>query len=182
METAIKNKCNKKDDIHNKKNNKELFVVDRGELMEKINDIIINLDKTTKIEDSVSKDNDGVNKKKVRRNKKELYALERNLLISKLDNILELEKNNYAIIYEDLIENAELKKFLNENAECIRKYYCSSGWLYFIPHLHGNVKKNEITLMKSIYKDHGYKFASRSKTIMRDNGIKKKCTLIHFIK
>jgi hypothetical protein len=56
----------------------------------------------------------------------------------------------------------------------IKKIYSA-----YNPH---HVKKNEITLMKSIYKDHGYKFASSSKTILRDNGIKKKCTILHFLK
>ena len=162
------------------KNNKELFVANRDELIEKINDII-KLSKKTKIDDIISQ-NDIIDKKKIRRNKKELYATERSILISKLNNILKLEQNNYALIYDDLVENDELNNFLNDNADYIKKIYSASCWVFYTAHLHGNIKKNEITLMKSIYKDHGYKFASRSKTIMRDNGIKKKCTVIHFIK
>ena len=162
------------------KNNKELFVANRDELIEKINDII-KLSKKTKIDDIISQ-NDIIDKKKIRRNKKELYATERSILISKLNNILKLEQNNYALIYDDLVENDELNNFLNDNADYIKKIYSASCWIFYTSHLHGNIKKNEITLMKSIYKDHGYKFASRSKTIMRDDGIKKKCTVIHFIK
>ena len=175
MDLAIK--CDiKKDDKYNKKNNNELFVVDRDALISKLNDII-KLDQKI-----IISQNDDIDKKKIRRNKKELYATERSILISKLNNILKLEQNNYALIYDDLVENDELNNFLNDNADYIKKIYSASCWVFYTAHLHGNIKKNEITLMKSIYKDHGYKFASRSKTIMRDNGIKKKCTVIHFIK
>ena len=58
-------------------------------------------------------------------------------------------------------------KGVNDNAEYIKKIYSASTWIYYTAHLHGSVKKNEITLMKSIYKDHG---------------IKKKCTILHFLK
>jgi hypothetical protein len=160
-----------KNDKH--KNTKELFVVDRNELISKLNDII-QLEQKNKVVES-----DTNNKKKVRRNKKKFYVEERNLLISKLDNLLNIEKNNYAIVYDDLVENTELINFLNDNAEYIKKIYSASAWVYYNPQ---HVKKNEITLMKSIYKDHGYKFASSSKTILRDNGIKKKCTILHFLK
>ncbi len=135
---------------------------------------IIQLEQKNKVVES-----DTNNKKKVRRNKKKFYVEERNLLISKLDNLLNIEKNNFAIVYDDLVENTELINFLNDNAEYIKKIYSASAWVYYNPH---HVKKNEITLMKSIYKDHGYKFASSSKTILRDNGIKKKCTILHFLK
>ena len=160
-------------------NTKELFVVNRDELISKLNDII-QLEQKNKVVES--DDIDTNNKKKVRRNKKKFYVEERNLLISKLDNLLNIEQNNFAIVYDDLVENTELINFLNDNAEYIKKIYSASAWIYYTAHLHGSVKKNEITLMKSIYKDHGFKFASSSKTILRDNGIKKKCTILHFLK
>ena len=53
---------------------------------------------------------------------------------------------------------------------------------FFTTHLHGNIEKDEVTLMKSIYKNDGYKIASKSKTMIRHDGIKKKCTALYFIK
>jgi hypothetical protein len=72
--------------------------------------ILFNSNKKTKL----LKERDTNNKKKVRRNKKKFYVEERNLLISKLDNLLNIEKNNFAIVYDDLVENTELINFLNE--------------------------------------------------------------------
>ena len=82
------------------------------------------------------------NKKKIRRNKKELYSLERQEFISKLNDILKLEQNNYAIIYNDLIENEELKKFLIDNIELIKKYWAHAHWGYFTGHFHNCTTQN----------------------------------------
>jgi hypothetical protein len=129
---------------------------------------------------TLNDNNDFSNKKKIRRNKKELYSVERQEFISKLNDILKLELNNYAIIYNDLIENEELKKFLIDNIELIKKYWAHAHWGYFTGHFHNCIKSDEISLMKSIYKDENYKFASKVRMITRA-GVKKKHTEIHFI-
>jgi len=121
------------------------------------------------------------NKIKIRRNKKELFSIERKLFISKLNDIIQLEKNNNSVIYDDLVENIELKQYLIDNVELIKKYYSCSNWGYFTTHLHGNIPKNEVTLMKSIFKNEGFNITSKSKTIIRHDGIKKICTLLYFI-
>ena len=135
---------------------------------------INNLDKNT--------DDNNSNNKKVRRNKEQFFSVERKEIISKLNDIIKLEKNNNFVIYDDLVENIELKEYLINNVELIKKYYSCSGWGYFTTHLHGNIKKDEVTLMKSIYKNDGYKITSKSKTMVRHDGIKKKCTELYFIK
>jgi hypothetical protein len=125
-------------------------------------------------------DND-VNKKKIRRNKKELFEKEREKIILKLNEIIKLEEKNNTVIYDDLVENIELKQYLIDNVELIKKYYSCSGWGYFTTHLHGNIPKDEVTLMKAIYKSENYKIASRSKSMIRGD-IKKQCSELHFIK
>ena len=91
-------------------------------------------------------------KKKVRKNKKQLFAIERKIIIDKLKEIIKLEENNNIVIYDDLIENIELKDYLINNIDLIKKYYSCSSWGYFTNHLHGIYEQNEITLMKSLYK------------------------------
>ena len=182
MDSTINKKKNNK---HNKTNDTELFIVNKQELMAKISDILQQELKSNSISVSesvsVSDDNDSENRKK-RRNKKELFKAERAEFISKINDIIKIEENNYAILYEDLIENDELKNFLIDNMELIRRIYASGSWGYVICHLNGTLKKNEVNLMKCIYKDDGYKFASKIKILSRNGGIKKKHTQIHFIK
>ena len=160
MDSTINKKKNNK---HNKTNDTELFIVNKQELMAKISDIL-------------------QQELKSNSNKKELFKAERAEFISKINDIIKIEENNYAILYEDLIENNELKNFLIDNMELIRRIYASGSWGYVICHLNGTLKKNEVNLMKSIYKDDGYKFASKIKILSRNGGIKKKHTQIHFIK
>jgi len=134
---------------------------------------INNLDKNTD-------DNNSQNKKKVRRNKKQLFVVERKKIIDKLSEIIKLEENNNVVVYDDLVENMELKEYIIENVDNIKKYYTCSKWGYFTCQHHG-YEKDEVTLMRAIYKDDGYKIASKLKTMVR-NGIKKKCTELYFIK
>ena len=126
-------------------------------------------------------DNNSQNKKKVRRNKKQLFVVERKAVIDKLSEIIKLEENKNVVVYDDLVENMELKEYLVDNVENIKKYYSCSNWGYFTNHLHGIIEKNEITLMKSIYKDEKYKIISCQKTLLRNN-IKKQCLELYFIK
>ena len=126
-------------------------------------------------------DNNSHNNKKIRRNKKQLFVVERKVIIDKLSEIIKLEENNNVVIYDDLVENIELKEYIIQNIENIKKYYRCSNWGYFTNHLHGILDKNEITLMKSIYNDEGFKIISRQKTLLRNN-IKKQCLELYFIK
>ena len=138
-----------------------------------------------KINNSENKDvndntNNSENKKKNRRNKEELYTEERKMIIENINNIIGLSDNKNTVIYTDLCENEELKKYLIENVDLIKKYYVCGTWSYFVSHLH-DYEKNEVSLMKSIYQSDGYIITSKRKTLTINN-IKKKCTELYFIK
>ena len=105
----------------------------------------------------INNDLNNESNKKVRRNKKQLFTVERKIIVDKLKEIIKLEENNNMILYDDLVENIELKEYLINNTDLIKKYYSCSSWGYFTNHLHGIFEQNEITLMKSIYKEDGYK-------------------------
>ena len=124
-------------------------------------------------------DNNSQNKKKVRRNKKQLFVVERKAIIDKLSQIIKLEENKNVVVYDDLVENMELKEYLIDNVENIKKYFSCSNWAYMTAHLH-NIEKNEVSLMKAMFKDDGYKILSNQKTLTRKN-IKKVYTELHFI-
>ena len=125
-------------------------------------------------------DNNSQNKKKVRRNKKQLFVTERKVIIDKLSHIIKLEENNNVVVYDDLVENMELKEYIIKNIENIKKYFSCSNWAYMTSHLH-NIEKNEVSLMKAMFKDDGQKILSNQKTLTRKN-IKKVYTELHFIK
>ena len=129
----------------------------------------------------INNDLNNESNKKVRRNKKQLFTVERKIIVDKLKEIIKLEENNNMILYDDLVENIELKEYLINNTDLIKKYYSCSSWGYFTNHLHGIFEQNEITLMKSIYKEDGYKIISRQKILLR-NDIKKQCLELYFIK
>jgi hypothetical protein len=126
-------------------------------------------------------DNNSQNKKKVRRNKKQLFVLERKAIIDKLSEIIKLEENKNVVVYDDLVENMELKEYIIENIENIKKYYTLSNTAYFTAHHHG-LEKNEVSLMKAIFKNSDIKIMSKLRTVERSKNIKKVCTEYHFFK
>ena len=126
-------------------------------------------------------DDNSQNKKKVRRNKKQLFVAERKVIIDKLSEIIKLEENNNVVVYDDLVENMELKEYIVENIENIKKYYTLSNTAYFTAHHHG-LEKNEVSLMKAIFKNSDIKIMSKLRTVERSGNIKKVCTEYHFFK
>ncbi len=124
-------------------------------------------------------DNNSQNKKKVRRNKKQLFVVERKEIIDKLSQIIKLEENKNVVVYDDLVENMELKEYIIENVENIKKYFSCSSWAYMTAK-HHNLELNEVTFMKALFKDNGYKIVSNQKTLTRKN-IKKVYTELIFL-
>ena len=139
------------------------------------------MEKTRNNSDKNTDDNNSESKKKVRRNKKQLFVLERKAIIDKLSHIIKLEEKNNVVVYDDLVENMELKEYIIENIECIKKYYTLSNTAYFTAHHHG-LEKNEISLMKAIFKNSDIKIMSKLRTVERPGNIKKVCTEYHFFK
>ena len=90
------------------------------------------------------------------------------MFIEKINNTIGLNETKNNVIYNNLCENEELKKYLTENLDLIKKYYMCCEWSYFTAHLHDYVP-NEVSLMKSIYKSHGYIITSKSKTLTINN-------------
>lgn len=116
---------------------------------------------------------------KKRSTKKEMYREEREEIIKKLNEIIGINKNNEIFLY-DLERNEKVKDFLKNNILNVQKYYKCGTWGYFS----NDPKKgsgNEITLLRSIYKNDDYDILS--KRIMNEReGKKKSRVVLIFIK
>jgi hypothetical protein len=124
-------------------------------------------------------DNTSSDKKIVRRNKKLLYDNERNDIINNLINFINSSRDGEYIFLVDLYNNQNLKKYINDNIENIKKYYRCSTWGYFVAE-NNNQQGDIITLLKSILKDHGFEIYRKDITAEKNN-IKKRYTTIRLI-
>jgi hypothetical protein len=115
--------------------------------------------------------------KRNRSNKKIYYGIEREQILNKIIPLINFDNEN-SILYIQLQENDTLKSELKNMVNEIKKYYRCSTWGYFVSLKKGE-KCDEISLLKAIFKDHGYKIFTKEK--MTDyNNIKKKYTKLYF--
>jgi hypothetical protein len=131
------------------------------------------------IDISIDSNNSGGEKKKIRRNKKTYYFEERENLFQELKKLMNLNKDN-SILLIQLHDNIHLKNKLIESIDNIKKIYRCSTWGYFVS-LNNGLKGDEITLLRSIFKEHGYTIFSKD-LIAEYNGIKKRYTTLFFNK
>lgn len=118
-------------------------------------------------------------KKKIRRNKKTYYSNERDNVFQELKLLMNLNEDN-SVLLTQLYDNVNLKNKLIELIDDIKKYYRCSTWGYFVS-INNGEKGDEITLLRSIFKDHDYKIFSKD-IITEYNGVKKRYTKLYFNK
>ena len=123
--------------------------------------------------------NNIIEEKKSRSDKKNHYLNEREKIISKLIKMSNLDDDNSAL-YVQLKSNVDLKNELKNMILEIKKYYRCSSWGYFVS-LKKGVNCDEITLLKAIFKDQGYKIFSKD-VVTEYNHEKKRYTKIYFNK
>jgi len=123
--------------------------------------------------------NSNSEKKKIRRNKKTYYSNERNIFFQQLKTLMDLNEDN-SVLLAQLHDNINLKNKLIESNDDIKKYYRCSTWGYFVAVNNGE-KGDEITLLRSIFKDHDYQIFSKD-IITEYNGVKKRYTKLFFNK
>lgn len=121
---------------------------------------------------------DNIDKKKTRRNKKLFFHNERNEILQKLIKLINFNDNTQSILLAQLKDNIQLIKYLNDIIEDIKKYYRCSTWGYFVSINNGD-KGDEISLLKAIFKDHGYRIFSKDITTEYNN-VKKRYTTLYF--
>ena len=117
-------------------------------------------DKSINSNDNVSNSD----KKKIRRNKKTYYSNEREIIFQQLKILMKLNEDN-SVLLTQLHDNIDLINKLIESTDDIKKYYRCSTWGYFIA-INNEDKGDEITLLRSIFKDHDYKRWSDSRRLV----------------
>lgn len=128
--------------------------------------------------DNIIHDNTDKNDKKIiRRNKKLFYHNERNEILNKLIQLMNFN-NDKSILLVQLKDNQELINYLISITDNIKKYYRCSTWGYFVSINNGEIG-DEISLLKAIFKDHGYRIFSKDITTEYNN-VKKRYTTLYF--
>lgn len=129
--------------------------------------------------DNIIDDMNDKNDKKIiiRRNKKLFYHNERNEILNKLIQLINFN-NDKSILLVQLKDNQELINYLTSITDNIKKYYRCSTWGYFVSINNGEIG-DKITLLKAIFKDHGYRIFSKDITTEYNN-VKKRYTTLYF--
>jgi hypothetical protein len=119
-------------------------------------------------------------KKRNKLTKKQQFKNEREVLINNLNNVIGITKENNCYFLCELEKNDNIKKYLTDNIEDIKKYYKVGKWGFFSNDI-SKGKDNYIGLLRSIYLDSDYEIISKSKIATFDN-IKKQYTMWDFRK
>jgi hypothetical protein len=117
-------------------------------------------------------------KTRVRPTRIDKYKMERNNLINNLEILMNLTEKKRGILLYDLEQDILLKKYLKEKIPEIKKIFKCGCWNYFIQK---EEDRNEIGLLKSIFKNEGFKILSKRK-YMDINGVKKQFNILYFYK
>jgi len=115
---------------------------------------------------------------KKRSTKKELFRNQREEIIKKINNLLEItEKKNYVYLYD--IENGEnIKNEINKMSDEIKKYFRVGNWNYYIMKNNGE-KPLEIGLIRAVYRDEDILMTTKEIKIER-NGNKVR-TVVYYL-
>ncbi len=81
------------------------------------------------------------------------YIQERQDVLNKLLNILEITKENNMLSLKKLDESEEKKNKITELVEDVKKYFICSKWNYFINKKKPDFKRTYLSLIKAIMKD-----------------------------
>ena len=110
--------------------------------------------------------------------KSERYTEEREKLIKELEKKIGLTEEIRGVLLYDLEQNNELKEYLKDKIPEIRKIYKCGCWNYFIQK---EENRDEIGLLKSIFRDEKYELISKRILAEREGG-KKQYSSIYFFK
>jgi hypothetical protein len=101
------------------------------------------------------------------------YTIERNDILQKLLNILEISDTNKTFSLKNLDENETKQKLIIELESDIKKYFLCSRWTYF-SNKNREFKRSYLSLIKAIMKDLNIKMNS-STLIKKTDDNKTKC-------
>lgn len=112
--------------------------------------------------------------------KTELYPIEREEILNKIFEILNINKNNNTFSLGDLDSDEKIQNQILELENDIKKYFICGSWFCFASL---NVKRKVLSIIKNIMKVMNYKMISKRKLIKIKNSDKKhQDTFYYFIK
>ena len=112
--------------------------------------------------------------------KTELYTDERQIILNKIFEILNINDSNNTFFLKDLDNDEKKQNQILELELDIRKFFVCGSWASFAC---PNVKRKVLSMIKNIMKVMNYKMISKRKLIKVDNTDKKhQETFYYFIK
>jgi hypothetical protein len=107
------------------------------------------------------------------------YTNERQIILEKIFDILEINKVNNKISLKELDENIEKQNKITELENDIKKYFIITGWGYF-SNKKRESKRKFLSLIKSIVKDMNVKMITSTLVKKLDDNITK-CETFYII-
>jgi len=182
IDVLVQNKDEKDD---KKEKNVTYFVIKENQVANDMNhkiDILMQkLDEKNETKSVVAENNNQIEQKEIghttkKKTKAEKYQKERKEFINELERIMGLTESKKEMLLYDLENNDELKKYLKDKIADIQKFYNYYSWNYF-----KKKDASDIGLLRAIFKEEKYDIIN--KQVMKDiNGVKKKYTVLYFIK
>ena len=112
---------------------------------------------------------DNIKKKRNKSTKKQLYKEERNQFLEDLNEIININDEHNTVIVYSINNSFELKDFISNNQDKIKKIFNYSRWSYFIKDR--NNKSEISSLIKNIYKHEKYDIFTKRVNVKDDNNI-----------
>ena len=110
--------------------------------------------------------------------RKKIYIKERQDIINKVFEILNINESNNILYLRDLDANEEMQKQILELETDIRKYFVSGAWACFgCP----NIKRKVLSIIKYLMKTMNYNIITKRK-LLKTGDIKHQETLYYFVK
>lgn len=128
--------------------------------------------------DNVNENNKREKRTRNRPSKSERFSEEREELVKELERRMGLTEEVRGVLLYDLEHNNELKEYLKNKIPEIRRLYKCGCWNYFIQK---EENRDEIGLLKSIFKDEKYELISK-RILAERKGEKKQYSGIYFFK
>jgi len=112
---------------------------------------------------------DNIKKTRNKSTKKQLYKEERKQFLEDLNKIINIDDEHNTIIVYSINNSFELKDFISNNQDKIKKIFNYSRWSYFIKDR--NNKSEISSLIKNIYKHEKYDIFTKRVNVKDDNNI-----------
>lgn len=103
---------------------------------------------------------------KNRSTKKDLYKKEQEVILNKINIILNINKDNNTIYLCDIENDQNKKKLIFDLLDEIKKVFKTGSWGFFKKEI---CKENHFLLCKTIYKEMGYQIITKPIDITRNN-------------